>query len=127
MEPEKLDKIIKKFWESKNRSDIFYLGKCADVSWAIQKFLGGKGDIYLVGGNGKDLVWHTVLKVGDSYFDIRGKQTADQVLRHNPIALSTKAIVKAGPEEIQHIVNLLSDGFVADTINGLKKAEKEVG
>jgi hypothetical protein len=123
-EYEKLDKTIKRFWKSKGNADIFYLGRCADVSYALQKYLGA-GDIYLVGGNGKNLAWHTVLKVGNSYFDIRGKQTADQVLRHNPIALSTKAIVKAGPEEIAHIKSLLNNDFVNETISGLKKAEKE--
>jgi len=125
MNAEKLDKIIKLFWKSKGNADIFFLGRCADVSWSIQKFL-GEGDIYLVGGNGKDIVWHTILKVGPDYFDIRGKQNLDEVLWHNPIALSTKAIVKAGPKEIQHIISLLNNDFVSDTINGLKKAEQEL-
>jgi len=126
MDQNRLDKIIRRFWETKHNSDLYYLGRCADVSYAIQKFLGGKGQIYTLGGDNKTVAWHTVLKIGDYYFDIRGKQDIDQVLRHNPIALSKDAIQPAGPNEIAHIVSLLNHQFVQDTIDGLKKAEKEV-
>lgn len=126
MDLDKLDRTIKRFWETKHRNDIYYLGRCADVSYAINKFLGGKGQIYTVGGDNKTIVWHTILKVGDYYFDIRGKQDINQVLRHNPIVLSKSSIQPAGPNEIAHIEKLLNHQFVQDTIDGLKKAEKEV-
>lgn len=126
MDPDKLDRTLKHFWRTKRNNDIYFLGRCADVSHAIQKFLGGKGTIYTVGGNNKDIAWHTVLKVGDHYFDIRGKQTIDQVMSHNPIALNKSAIKPAGPNEIAHIEKLLNPQFVQDTIDGLKQSEKEI-
>jgi len=125
MDADKLDRILKRFWKTKHNNDIYFLGKCADVSYAIQKFLGGKGQIYTIGGNNKDIAWHTVLKVGNFYFDIRGKQDINQVMSHNPIALTKESIQPAGPNEVAHIIKLLNMNFVNETIEGLKKASKE--
>jgi len=78
-----------------------------------------------IGGNNKDIAWHTVLKVGNFYFDIRGKQDINQVMSHNPIALTKESIQPAGPNEVAHIIKLLNMNFVNETIEGLKKASKE--
>ena len=125
MNAEKLDRTIDKFWQSKGRSSLYHLGRCADFAYALQKFLRG-GQMYTVGGNNKDICWHVVLRHGDKYYDVRGGQNLDVVLRRNPIALSKDAIQPAGPNEIAHIEKLLNHQFVQDTIEGLKQAEKEV-
>lgn len=126
MNADRLDKILKKFWKTRGNNDLYFLGRCADVSYALQQFLGGRGEIYTIGGNNKDIAWHTVLKIGPYFFDIRGKMTPDQVMFHNPIALHKGSIAKAGPKEIQHIISLLNHDFVTDTIEGLKKADSEI-
>lgn len=125
MTAEKLNKILDKFWKSKGKNPIYHLGRCADFAWALQKFLHG-GEMYTIGGNPPKLAWHVVLHWNGYYWDVRGKQDINQVMMHNPIAVNKNSIIKAGPEATQHIISLLNNDFVQDTINGLKKAEKEV-
>ena len=122
METNKLNKTIAKFWKSKGRNSIYYLGRCADFVWALRKFLGG-GTIYVI-GPGHPIIWHVVLKYNGYYWDVRGKQTIRDVMNKNTMALSEDNIRPAGSKEKAHIKKLLSNKFVNDTVKGLKEASK---
>lgn len=126
---ERLQQIIEIFWNSKNRNSIYYLGRCADFSYALQKFLRG-GELFLVGAIPSSTVaWHTVLKFNNAYWDIRGSNTLEQIRSRNPIVQFNDdfhTVRKATMQEINHIIRLLDPTFVQDTINGLKQAEKVI-
>ena len=123
METEKLNRTIAKFWKSKNKNDIYYLGRCADFAWALKKFLGG-GQIYVIGPQ-HPIIWHVILKYNGFFWDVRGKQTMSDVLKKNTMALTEGNINPAGQEEISHIKKLLNEKFVKETVEGLKKASGE--
>jgi hypothetical protein len=129
MNNKKLEQILATFWNSKHRDTIYYLGKCADVSIALQKFLGA-GELFLVGSiPNSNIAWHTVLHYNNAYWDIRGANTLQQLRQRNPIAQfcdDNHIVKRANPQEINHIIKLLNPAFVQDTINGLKQAEKMV-
>lgn len=125
MQQDRLNKIIAFFWKSKGNDDIFFLGRCADVSIALQRFLNG-GQIYLVGAiPNSNIAWHTVLKYGDLFYDIRGSNTLSQIRQRNPIVAfndDLNTVKKASPSDLLHIKSLLNEQFVQDTVNGLRQA-----
>jgi hypothetical protein len=130
MENEKLERVLAKFYSDVGRNSIYYLGRCADFAWALRSFLDG-GDFYLVGKQGNsNIAWHIVLKYNDTYWDVRGSNTLEQIRARNPIIAfndDDNTVSLAGPNEIAHIEKLLNPEFVNSTIRGLKEAERKVG
>jgi len=121
METSKLNRTIAKFWKSKGRNSIYYLGKCADFVCALRRFIGG-GTIYVI-GPGHPIIWHVVLKYNGYYWDVRGKQTLSQLMSKNTMVTSKDQVRPAGSKEKAHIKKLLNPKFVSDTIKGLKECE----
>jgi hypothetical protein len=124
----KLSRTIDLFWKSKSRNDIYFLGRCADFAYALQKFLHG-GELFLVGkqptGN---VAWHVVVKYNDKYWDVRGSNTLEQIRQRNPIIAfngDDNTVSKATASDMAHIHKLLNHDFVEETINGLKEASKK--
>jgi len=126
---ERLNKILDCFWIQKGKNSIYHLGRCADFAYSLKKFL-GTGELYLVGViPNSNLAWHVVVRYGNTFWDIHGQNTLDQIRSRNPIVQfcdDNHTVKKASPQEIQHITKLLNRDFVIDTLEGLKKAEKEV-
>ena len=121
MDTNKLNRTIAKFWRSKGKKDLYFLGRCADFVWALKKYLKG-GQIYVI-GPGHPMIWHVILKYNGYFWDVRGKQTIGDVLSKNTMALNKSNINPAGAIETAHIKKLLNKEFVSDTIAGLKEAE----
>lgn len=115
---DKLNKTIKKFWQSKGYSEIYFNGRCADFAWALRQFL-GTGQLYMIGG-----IFHVVLKYNNHYCDIKGCHPENKLLFSSPIGLNKNGVKPANSSEIQHIKSLLNKEFVSDTIAGLRKASK---
>ena len=128
MDNDRLELVIKKYFDSQNGSQELYLNKCADYAWALNQFLGNKGKFFLVGALGPN--WkasHVVLGYNNEYFDARGRYHNQQEVNQNtPVAVFNNKIDEAGQEEIEHIMRLLHPDFVSRVVAGLKKAEREL-
>lgn len=129
MDNTKLRRTIGLFWDNKSHNSIYHLGRCADFAYALKSFLHG-GDYYLVGQMpNSDIAWHVVLKYGGTYWDVRGPNTLAEIRERNPIVAfngDDNTVTKAGAKEEAHIIKLLNQDFVRETIAGLKEAEKKV-
>jgi hypothetical protein len=122
MDIDKLNKVIARFWDNNKRNTMFYLGMCSEFAVALQKYLGGKGEITKHG------LFHTVLKYNGLYCDVRGCQTYEQLNFKMPIGGvgGRDTTRKATQKEIKHIYSLLNKRNVKYIYEGLKQAEKEV-
>jgi hypothetical protein len=119
MNSNKLDKIIRDFWEKEKFDDRYYLGYCSEVAVALDRFLKKAG---LIGKHG----WfHTIYIYDGWYWDIRGKMDK----RKLDINMSVGALDEPRPatkDEIQHINDLLNVEKVNHIIKGLKEAQKNM-
>jgi len=106
----KLNYIIRKFWQSQKYSDIYYLGKCSEVAVALQRFL--KGGTIIKRG-----LMHSALKYKGYYCDIRGCYSEMEYKTKVPGEYLRPATAK----EIKHINNLLERDTVSNIVKGLKK------
>jgi hypothetical protein len=122
MDTEKLNRIILKFWKNEHNNDVYYLGLCSEFAVALQRYLGGKGEITKHG------LWHTVLKYNGMYCDIHGCMTENKLNFTMPIGGVgvNESTRKARPDEVAHIYGLLNERMTKHIYDGLKKAEKEI-
>jgi len=109
--PQKLDRIIKKFWANERHNDVYYLGLCSEFAVALKRFL--KGGVIVKRG-----LMHTAFKYGNYYCDIRGCMTEGDFKARVPGVY----LRPATKEEIAHINSLLDEEIVRYIIKGLKEA-----
>lgn len=117
MNPDRLDRIIKRFWNSEHRDTTYYLGFCSEVAVALDRFINKKGKI------GKHGLFHTIYIYGGYYWDIHGRMTKKELDFVCPIG-ATDEPRPAYPHEIDHINNLLNKKKVQHILKGLEEAKR---